>query len=91
MSAIPGSSYRRYYVHLTPAPEAHRISQLESLWLLSYYLGSVVRYRPHLFDQLLAREYGAFLVEFITSQPEQLLYLLASEMCQREIARPAIV
>jgi hypothetical protein len=91
VSAMPGSSYRRYYIHLTPAPATYRMSQFESLWLLLYYLASVVRYRPHLFDTILASEYGAFIVEFITSQPDQLLYLLASETCQREIARPAIV
>jgi hypothetical protein len=91
VSAVPGAGYRRYYIHLTPPSETHRVSQVESLWLLAYYLGSVVRYRPHRFSQLLRGEYGAFLVEFIASQSEQMLYLLASEMCQREIAPPAIV
>lgn len=90
VSAIPGDGYRRYYVHLTPPTEA-RLPQLASLWALFFYFGSVVRYRPHLFDQLLASEDGAFVSEFITSQGEQLLYLLASELCRREIARPAIV
>jgi hypothetical protein len=58
---------------------------------LTYYFGSVVRYRPHLFDEILRGPYGAFAAEFISSQPEQMLYLLASELCKREIARPAIV
>jgi hypothetical protein len=91
VSAVPGSSYRRYYVHLTPPGATVRASQLEALWMVLYYLGSVVRYRPHLFDGILAGSYGAFVVEFVTAQSDQLLYLLASEMCQREIARPAIV
>jgi hypothetical protein len=61
------------------------------LWLLFYYLGSVVRYRPHLFAAMTEGTYGAFIAEFIAAQPEQLLYLLASEIRQREVARGAIV
>jgi hypothetical protein len=90
VSAVPGSSYRRYYLHLTP-PSQLRLPQIGSLWVLFFYFGSVVRYRPHLFDELLRSENGAFIAEFVHAQPEQLLYLLASELCQREIARPAIV
>jgi hypothetical protein len=37
-----------------------------------------------------AGRYGAYITEFIAAQPEQLLYLLASEMCEREVAKPAI-
>lgn len=91
VSTIPGGGYRRYYLHFTPPAETHRLPQLASLWALFYYFGSVVRYRPHMFDQLLAGGSGAFITEFISAQPEQMLYLLASELCQREIARPAIV
>ncbi|HEX8207576.1 MAG TPA: YaaC family protein [Solirubrobacteraceae bacterium] len=90
VSAVPGSTYRRYYLCLTPPAEV-RLPQLASLWALFFYFGSVVRYRPHLFGTLLQAEYGAFVSEFISSQPEQMVYLLASELCQREIARPAIV
>jgi YaaC-like Protein len=89
ISAIPGAAYRRYYLHMTP-PGQLRLPQLASLWALFYYLGSVVRYRPHLFDELLRSPNGAFISEFISAQADQMLYLLASEFCQREIARPAI-
>ena len=63
---------------------------MASLWLLFYYFGSVVRYRPHLFHSVIRRQFCPFVVEFI-SQAEQLLYLLASEMAQREVAKPAII
>jgi hypothetical protein len=89
-SAIPAANYRRYYLHLTPAVEQARLPQTASLWALFFYFGSVVRYRPHLFDQVLRGRYGAFVAEFVSAQPEQMLYLLASELCEREIARPAI-
>lgn len=90
-SADPSAGYRRYYLHLTPTEqEDARLPQLASLWALVFYFGSVVRYRPHLFDAALRGRYGAFVSEFVSAQPEQMLYLLASELCQREIARPAI-
>jgi hypothetical protein len=96
VSAVPGSSYRRYYVYLDPsdAEEPHatvRVSQIEATWALMFYLGSVVRYRPHRFHEIANGAYGPFVDEFISVQAEQLLYLLASEACRREIARPAII
>lgn len=90
ISAMPGASYRRYYLHMSPQGSV-RVPQLASLWGLFFYFGSVVRYRPHHFDELLSGEYGAFIAEFISSQAEQMAYLLASEFSQREIAKPAIV
>ncbi len=92
ISASPGSGYRKYYVHLTPASQQqHRMPQIASLWMLLFYFGSVVRYRPQTFDLISAGRYGAWASEFVAAQPEQLLYMLASEMHRREVARPAIV
>jgi YaaC-like Protein len=90
-TTLPEGAYRKYYVHLTPPAETHRVPQLASLWLLFYYFGSIVRYRPHLFDNVAAGSFGAFVTEFVSAQSEQLLYLLASEMAQREVAKPAII
>jgi hypothetical protein len=90
VTSVP-STYRKYYVHLSPPDEQpHRIGQLPALWAALFYFGSMVRYRPHLFDELSDGSYGAFVSEFVSAQPEQLLYLLASEMCRREVAKPAI-
>ena len=89
--SIPETTYRKYYVHLTPPNEASRLPQLASLWALFFYFGSIVRYRPHHFDAISAGPYGPFVTEFISAQPEQMLYLLASEMREREIAKPAII
>jgi hypothetical protein len=89
-SSVPATGYRRYYLHLTPTSETARMPQIASLWALFFYFGSVVRYRPHLFDEALRGRYGAFVAEFVSAQPEQMLYLMASELCEREIARPAI-
>ena len=89
VSAQPGESYRRYYVYTSPTRQV-RVPQIASLWAILFYLGSIVRYRPHVFDRLIAGRYGPFISEFVTAQPDQLLYMLASEMCRREVAKPAI-
>ncbi len=84
--------YRRYYLYLCPAVErASVLPQLVSLYAIMYYLGSVTRYKPHHFDALLAGNYGSFVQEFISSQPSQFLYLMASEFAQQEVTRPALV
>jgi YaaC-like Protein len=58
------------------------------MWATLFYLGSVVRYRPHTFEEMIASPFGPFITEFISAQPEQMLYMLASEMCAREIHSP---
>ncbi len=58
--------------------------------MLFFYFGSVSRYRPHVFNEILRGPYGPFIGEFITSQPEQLLYLMTSALFEREVAKPAI-
>jgi hypothetical protein len=90
VSAVPGTSYRRYHLYLA-APTSMRLTQFEAAWALLYYLGSVVRYRSHRFDDIASGPFGPFVDEFIAAQPDRLLYLFASEMCRREVARPAFV
>jgi hypothetical protein len=89
VSADPEQGYRSYYVHLTPDTQL-RLPQFCSMWALLFHYGSIVRYQPHRFATMAKGTYGAFIQEFVAAQPEQLLYLLASEMCQREVAKPAI-
>jgi hypothetical protein len=81
--------YRKYYLYVSPSRT--ELPQLLSLYALIFYLGSVTRYRPHVFAQIMESSYGAFVSEFIAAQPEQLLYLLASEVCEREVVKPAII
>jgi hypothetical protein len=92
--ATVGSSppYRRYYLYLCPAAERQNvISQLASIYALTFYLGSVTRYRPNAFNTLLEGEYGPRVAEFVSGQPAQFIYLMASEFSRRDITRPSIV
>lgn len=83
--------YRKYYVHLMDLPHDYRLPQLASLYALLFYFGSITRYRPHVFDEIMGGRYGPFVTEFISAQPEQLLYLLTSEICEREVVKPAVI
>lgn len=84
--------YRRHYVYLRPAAEAPQVlPQLLSIYALAYYLGSITRYRPHHFPSITDSVFGPRIQDFITGQPQQFLYLLASEFAKREITKPSIV
>jgi hypothetical protein len=84
--------YRRHYVYLRPASEdAQIVPQLLSIYALSYYLGSITRYRPHHFPAINDGVFGPRIQDFISGQPQQFLYLLASEFARREIAKPSIL
>lgn len=83
--------YRRYYVHLKPPAAPPMLPQPLSIYAVIYYLGSVTRYHPHLFDSLAGGRYGAFIESFITDQPLQFIYLLTSEFAEQEVTKAAIV
>ena len=84
--------YRRYYLYMSPRNDRPFVlPQLLSIYAIMFYLGSITRYRPHQFEKVISGEYGAVIQEFLTNQPMQFIYLLASNLAQREIARAAIV
>ena len=84
--------YRRYYAYLCPTAERpSTLPQLLSIYAISYYLGSITRYRPHHFDKIVDSEYGPRIQDFITGQPLQFLYLIASEFAEQDVSKPAIL
>jgi YaaC-like Protein len=92
--ATVGSSppYRRYYLYLCPAVERDSVlPQLASIYAMTFYLGSVTRYRPNTFRALLDGPYGPRIAEFVSGQPAQFVYLMASQFSRRDITRPSIV
>ena len=90
VSSVP--PYRRHYVYLRPVAEDQQtVPQLLSIYMLAYYFGSITRYRPHHFPAINAGLFGPRVQDFISGQPQQFLYLLASEFARREIAKPSII
>ena len=62
-----------------------------SMYLLMFFLGSVTRYSPGDFEDLLDSKYGPFFDTFISESPMQFLYLMASDILGREVSKPAII
>lgn len=84
--------YRKHYLYLCPQNEtAALLPQLAGIYALSYYLGSITRYRPHHLPKIVQGTFGPCFQDFITGQPMQFLYLMASEFAEQEIAKPGIL
>ena len=84
--------YRRYYLYLCPPEErTSRLPQLLSMYAVTFFFGSITRYRPDKFDDLLRGPFGPRVRDFITGQPRQFVYQLSSEMARRDVARPSIL
>ncbi len=90
VSTIP--PYRRHYVYTRPSTDSNQVlPQLLSIYALSYYLGSITRYRPHHLPTITDTVFGPRVQDFITGQPQQFLYLMASEFAKREVTKPSIL
>ena len=83
--------YRKYYLYVTDSKRKSVMPQLASMYGIMFFLGSVSRYRPHFFNKLMKSKYGPLIIEFLTSIPNQFLYLMASEIAMRDISRPAVI
>ena len=82
--------YRKYYVFLNHNG-IRPLNQISSIYAMAYYLGSITRYRPKQFSELLEGGHGAQIREFVDGQMIQFIYQLASRMAKRDIVKPAIV
>ncbi len=91
-TVLSNPPYRKYYIY--PAPQAEHsevLPQTLSIYAITYYLGSIVRYRPHHFDKIIAGRYGPFIEAFLNDQPRQFIFLMASEFAEKEVTKAAIV
>ena len=86
------SPYRKPYVYCCPSIERKaRLPQLLSVYLLMFFLGSVTRYSPGYFQDLLDSKYGPLFETFVSESPMQFLYLMASDILGCEVSKPAII
>ncbi|MEQ1769865.1 MAG: YaaC family protein [Devosia sp.] len=81
--------YRKYYIYQESATQLV-MHQLLTIYLATFYFGSITRYKPEQFDDILRSPIGPFVFEFFANQPSQFLYLMASEFLRQEVARAAI-
>ena len=87
VTALP--PYRKYYVYQS-SPTQYLMNQLLTMYLATFYFGSITRYKPEQFDFILRSPIGPFVFEFFANQPTQFLYLMASEFMGQEVAKAAI-
>ncbi len=76
------------YVNYFIAP--HRpdsLPQLANAYAVMFYLGSITRYRPDEYQQLID-EHAWLVNEFMETQTVQFLYLMASELAGTEVVAP---
>lgn len=84
--------YRRFYVYLAPNAEVpFLLPQLLSIYAITYYLGSITRYRPHHYDAIIKSAFGPRIEEFVAGQPLQFIYLMASEFALQDVTKPSIL
>ena len=84
--------YRRFYVYLVPNAESlFVLPQILSIYALTYYLGSITRYRPHHYDAIINGAFGPRIQEFVAGQPVQFIYLMASEFALQDVTKPSIL
>ncbi len=82
--------HRKYYLNANAKLGARRLPQWASVYLLFFYLSDITRYRPDHFDRFLQGPYGPQIEAILDECPRQFLYLMASELLQREVAPAAI-
>lgn len=76
----------RYY--LTSVSARTPLPHLAVSYAVMFYLGSVTRYQPDVFDKIIDGNYSWVVSEFLAACPRQFLYLLASEMAEVDVVRP---
>lgn len=58
----------------------YRYSQEPIIYIVMFFLGSITRYNPYLFDTLFSDKEQWLISEFLMTQPKQFLYLLTSHV-----------
>lgn len=87
VTALP--PYRKYYVYQASSTQL-LMNQLLTMYIATYYFGSITRYKPEQFEFILRSPIGPFVFEFFANQPAQFLYLMTSEFMGQEVAKAAI-
>lgn len=60
------------------------------IYYLMFFFGSITRYQPYIFDDLLTVKERWIVEEFLKSQPKQFLYLMTSKILGKQIYKSMI-
>lgn len=65
-----------------------RLSTESTIYAIMFFLGSITRYHPYLFDKLLSDKEMWLFSEFLKTQPKQFLYAVTSRTIESEVLKP---
>jgi hypothetical protein len=84
-SVLTRQGYRFYFSTLPPR---NIMPPLASVYAVMFYLGSITRYKPYDFDQIVSERFSWLVSEFLRTQPGQFLYCLASHAAGVDVVPP---
>ena len=82
---LTAQGYRFYLVNTPPSAF---VPYLAAMYGVIFYLGSITRYKPDVWDKIISGKESWIVEEFLASLPTQFLYGLASELAGVDVVRP---
>ena len=76
-----GDEYRMYIT----TNSSQKLSSASIIYNLMFFFGSITRYPPFLFDDILTEKERWLISEFLKTQPSQFLYLVTSRVIGQEV------
>jgi hypothetical protein len=70
---LTAQGYRYYFSNVAPRDF---VPYLAATFGVTFYLGSITRYKPEVFDKIISGKYSWIIAEFLATQPTQFLYTL---------------
>lgn len=64
-----------------------RYSQESIIYLVMFYLGSITRYHPYMFDEIFSDKEQWLMSEFLNTQPKQYLYLATARILGQSVLK----
>lgn len=80
-----------YRFYISSIPKRLQLPPLAAGYAVMFYLGAVTRYKPDVFDKLIAGGYSWLVDEFLSTYPVQFLHTLASELAGVDVVQPYAV
>lgn len=78
-----GCQYKKY---ISSAPI--HISTESIIYNLMFFFGSITRYHPYLFDEMLTEQQMWLVSEFLKTQPKQFLHIVTSKTIESAVLKP---
>lgn len=75
-----------YTMYLSTCPD-NRYSQESIIYMMMFYLGSITRYHPYMFDKIFSDKEQWLMSEFLGTQPKQFLYLATANVLGQSVLK----